>query len=738
VSRYPALVVATAWCAALAATVVLAPSQANLGALALALALPCLTLALVLRPAVLAVALAFALVAVARAELPFTDPQVAARAAGLAGRVATVTGQIGDDSRPSAGGGEVLVEPDLIVIGTQQVSGVGNLIVRWRGPTLAGFGDRVQAMGKLMLPRDLPTFDRRAYLAQRQVYLELHSTSFGVISSGSGPFGLAALIRARYSSGLNAAMPAPHAAVLLGVVLGIRQGIPPGLQNALIATGLVHLLVLSGLKVAVFARIVQAALQPLLGRLAALPALTLIAVYAMVGGATPAAVRAAAMGGLAIGASQLGRPTHVWTSLAVTAAAMFGWHPELAWDVGFQLSFAGTAAIILLTPSVERHMPFIPKVLREPFAVTCAAQIGTLPMMATDFHVLSPIAPIANALVIPILPALIGAGLMLGGLSLFPEVARLAAIPVTGLLAYLEQVAYLFARVPAAVIPIPRFPTWAGLVYYSALGPGIAAGRLSGRRGRTTAAAVAIIAPLVIASVALGMWADAPPEAVVMAVGDGQAVLVRGSHGAILIDAGPSPARVKDELGAQLPPWQTRLEALAITAPTLAHVGGFSGFDRAAGAVLIPDVRLSGSAWRTAALEATTRGATIVRLRAGSTLSIAGFDVQVLAPEPGAPGDQVGAAYLALRVVAPDGRSFCDLSDLDLDAQTVASAWLRGPCTYLLLPLGGRSRIAPELERAAMTPTTQLIASRAAGRLANGFPPNVLRTDQEGTITVPM
>ena len=110
----------------------------------------------------------------------------------------------------------------------------------------------------------------------------------------------------------------------------------------------------------------------------------------------------------------------------------------------------------------------------------------------------------------------------------------------------------------------------------------------------------------------------------------------------------------------------------------------------------------------------------------------------MLAPEPGAPGDQVGAAYLAMRIVAPDGRSFCDLTDLDLDAQTLAATRLHGPCTYLLLPVGGRSHISPELDRAALTPTTQLIASRALGKLANGFPPNVLRTDQEGTITLPM
>src|SRR5258707_726276 len=258
--------------------------------------------------------------------------------------------------------------------------------------------------------------------------------------------------------------------MLVGFVMGIQQGVPAALQNALIATGLIHLFVLSGLKFAVFARLVQGALNPLLGRYATWPAVGLIALYAMVGGATPAAVRASAMGGLAIAATHLGRPSHVWTSLAITAAAMLGWHPELAWDVGFQLSFAGTAAIILLTPAIARRVAFLPAVIREPFAVTCAAQVGTLPMMATDFHLLSPVAP----------------------------------------------------------------------------------------------------------------------QAVVMNVGDGQAVLIRGPNGAILIDGGPSPARLSDELGSRLPPWQRSLDALVITAPGLGHIGGLAGFDRPASTVILP------------------------------------------------------------------------------------------------------------------------------------------------------
>src|SRR4029077_17740136 len=103
-----------------------------------------------------------------------------------------------------------------ISVGGVSAAGIGNLLVRWRGPEGAAFGDQIKAIGKLRLPRDLPAFDRRAYLAQRQVFLELAATSFDVVSTGSGPASLPGWIRARYVAALDAALPAPHAAVLLG------------------------------------------------------------------------------------------------------------------------------------------------------------------------------------------------------------------------------------------------------------------------------------------------------------------------------------------------------------------------------------------------------------------------------------------------------------------------------------------------------------------------------------------
>ncbi len=732
----PLLAVCGAFSGALALTVLGVPGRPLLGVAALLLAVVTAGLATVVRPLALGLAVAGALAGVARAELPAADPGLALRAAALAGGTMTVAGTAADDPKAVAGGYEVLLEPgSLRGSDGSLLPPAGNLLVRARGQTSIGYGDRLEVTGRLRLPDERPGFDRRAYLAQRQVLLELAATRVSSRPAPWSPAQLPSQLRAGYRSAIEALLPQPHAAVLLGVVLGIRGGVPLRLEQALQATGLVHLLVLSGLKVAIFARLAGAALAPVLGRWSTLPVLGLVGLYALAGGATPAAVRAAAMGGLALLATRLGRPAHVWTSLAAVAAAMLGWHPELAWDVGFQLSFLGTAAIVLLTPSIAARLSWMPGILREPFAVTLAAQVGTLPLTAAGFHVLSPVAPLANALVLPLLPEIVGAGLLVASLAGLPELGRVAAIPLDALLAYLEQVAVLLAALPLAAIPVPTFPAWVGGAYYSTLAGVIVALRGAGAR-RVVALALAAGVPLAIAAGEVLAWRAQPPAAVLLDVGDGQALLITGPAGRVLVDGGPSPARLAAALGEQLPPWEDRLAAIVITSPALAHVGGLAGLDRTAAEVVLPATDLGGSGWRSVAAEQAGRGAAIVRAAAGTRLALAGMTVEVLAPEPGVPGDQPGAADLALRFVAPGGQALCDLSDLDPDAQLLAAARLGGPCDYLLLPDGGRSAPAPEL-LAAARPKVLLVAGNAPP--ARGLPAGSLRrTSQEGSIAVPL
>jgi hypothetical protein len=166
-----------------------------------------------------------------------------------------------------------------MIVGCRRINDVGNLLVRWRGPTEPAFGDVIVRDGQARaaqhaglrpacLPRPAPR-----HIPELQATFPT-SRDRRPASAASRPGFLA-------TQALNSAVDPPHAAMLMGIVLGIKHGIPTELEQALIATGLIHLLVLSGLKVAVFAhRPGRAEAHPWPPR--TWPVLGLIALYRLV------------------------------------------------------------------------------------------------------------------------------------------------------------------------------------------------------------------------------------------------------------------------------------------------------------------------------------------------------------------------------------------------------------------------------------------------------------------------
>src|SRR5205807_9265886 len=129
-----------------------------------------------------------------------------------------------------------------------------------------------------------------------------------------------------------------------------------------------------------------------------------------------------------------------------------------------------------------------------------------------------------------ILPAMVAAGLLLAPMSAFPLAGRLVSVPLAGLVAYLEQVAHLLARVPAAALPTPAFSPASGVAYYLGVAGVVAAARTEGR-ARRVALVVGVLAPLVIAGGELVAWARPASSATVLSVGSGQAALLAGPGG---------------------------------------------------------------------------------------------------------------------------------------------------------------------------------------------------------------
>jgi competence protein ComEC len=350
--------------------------------------------------------------------------------------------------------------------------------------------------------------------------------------------------------------------------------------------------------------------------------------------------------------------------------------------------------------------------------------------MAAGFQQLSPVAPLSNAVVLPLLPLMVAGGMLIAPLASVPALGTLAALPLAALLRYLEQVAALLARVPAAALPVGHLPAAAGAAYYIGLVGAVIASRTKGT-SRRLALAGAVAGPLLITLFEVGTWVHAPSSAIVLDVGNGQAVLLRGPGGAVLVDGGPDPSRLGAGLGAHLPPWDRNLAGLVITGPGLGHVGGLGGLGGEVAQVLVPSGSPPGSAWRSAAQSLEARGARLATLQAGMRVQLAGLRIDVLAPEP----TDMQPGQVAIQVVGPS-RTFCDFTDLDVDQQTEVASRLSQTCDTALVPQGGIS--VPALQAAAR-PGQLVFSEASAARLPRGLPPAaVTRTADEGDVEVPL
>jgi len=108
----------------------------------------------------------------------------------------------------------------------------------------------------------------------------------------------------------------------------------------------------------------------------------------------------------------------------------------LVFDLGFELSFAATLGLIYLSPILQRWFtplekePFeirqvaksTPKIilaLKEILIATLSAQIAVLPLLVINFGQLSLIAPLANLLILPLIPLTMFWGFLAGLAGIF-------------------------------------------------------------------------------------------------------------------------------------------------------------------------------------------------------------------------------------------------------------------------------------------------------------------------------
>jgi competence protein ComEC len=324
-------------------------------------------------------------------------------------------------------------------------------------------GDAVEINATGLRPLDRRPGPNSAATLERDG-VEAMATSpqvFVIAAGGPSPARAIAWVQSQLLAAVNRALPEPAAALVVGIAFGIHEPLSSDVRAPLQEAGLIHIVVVSGLKVVLIIGLVSALARVFewSRRRTLLVALPVVAAYVLISGAGPAAIRSALMAGAAMLAAAGARRTDPIPMLALAAALLLGVGPQLVKDPGFQLSFLGTAGILLLAAPIAARVPG-PRLIAEPFAVTIAAQVATVPIMAGTFGVLSLAGPVANALVLPLLPVMIVTGATGSILSALNPALGWALLQVTGLgTSAIATLARAMATIPGAAIQVGNWPT---------------------------------------------------------------------------------------------------------------------------------------------------------------------------------------------------------------------------------------------------------------------------------------
>lgn len=468
-----------------------------------------------------------------------------------------------------------------IVIGTRSVRVSGRVAVHTTSASSLEYGDQVTARGQLVTPVNDAAVPWADILARQGIYCQMsYPALIDTGPSHQSLMGMIVALRQRLEAGINRWLPEPEAALLIAITLGAHSASLGDLTKPLIDTGLIHLIAISGIKVALVAGIMYQ-----VGRLFARRSLSLILplvvlwTYVSLTGDTASGIRSAAMWSMVFIALSLGRGTVALLSLSVVAAGMVALNPALPWDTGFQLSAVGTFAIVAFTEPLTRLIRPIPSPWRETLAVTVAAQVGTLPIVILGFHQLSLTGPLANAVVLPLLPILIALGFVVGALAAFP----LVAAPLSAVAYALTHLVVVTSRWLAGLggyAALNTLPAMWTIVYY--LGLALMAGFVLKRAywrplGLVHRLRREMMFGSALGAVALGyfwMQGVGTTSQVVEWLGSGNAMLVRGGSQTVLIDGSKHPFTLLERLGSEMPWDQHAIDAIIITDPRATNTSG--------------------------------------------------------------------------------------------------------------------------------------------------------------------
>ena len=338
------------------------------------------------------------------------------------------------------------------------------------------YGDILEARGRLVKP-DSPAnpgeFNYQQYLKYKQIAALLIAKDVKFLKKGyiNPAKKLAYFLKERILVINNQTLPYPYSDIYTGFVFGEHgTDLPDEISENFQKVGLTHLLVVSGAQVALLSGILLTIFQRLNcnNRLIfILISMANIIFYFLTGGGA-SIFRAVLMNELVLGLKTLQRKTEFYHVFALTALVMLVINPFNLYDVGAQLSFMATFALIFGVPCIQGVLPAkLPVFFKDSLAVSLAPFILTTPIIWFYFNNISLVSLISNLLVINFAEILVVVGF-------FSSLIGFVFLPLTQilnnfsylLLVIINRLVDFLAGLPLAQINL-KAPHWSVvLIFY--------------------------------------------------------------------------------------------------------------------------------------------------------------------------------------------------------------------------------------------------------------------------------
>lgn len=523
-----------------------------------------------------------------------------------------------------------------------------------------GAGSRVHAVGRIS------RFENDAYGRSRVLRGELRKVKvIRLVSVDEGFPGPLPWLRNELLAAI-APETDPARSLIAGVVCGRSSELraqPAG--DLFSVTGTAHLIAVSGSHLAIVGFVIESALQKTrLSRGLQRGLLVLaLAAYAVFTGASPSAVRACCMVAVTLVVNGAGRRRHGLSALFLTMTIFMLLRPTVLFEMGFQLSCVSVFAILCFCPYATYALGelSVPSGVASILSVTLCSQIATLPVTIPAFGMFSLIAPLANAVIGPVISVLLASSVVLVPCSLVPLLrhgALVVPMAIARCALFFEQ---LFAAVPGASVSVPPDTPLVYVVPFSLVVLLVLWPRPSARP-----MAVGLLCLMLAAGVPYVYWDRcAPPSVTVLDVGQADAILVRQGGAVALVDCGLD-ARVVSALVRNN---VHHIDAVFVTHWDEDHWGGLPDvLDRFS----VGTIAVAADALGSAPAEVLNRPSVTYRQVArGDTVDIGAFRARVMWPFDTVDGEGNEDSLVLLLSYAQEGKSLRMLltGDVELDQE---------------------------------------------------------------------